>query len=138
MKVAISGANGYIGKPLCNFLLDAGYHVVALVRDLNDELPGELTQIVLNDLSSLTLSKAEKIFKQIKGFDAFIHLAAMAHNDNRETHYLEQVYKVNVRATEVLSRAAAEADKSASYPTSAQVADAEVIAIPEDLVTLVE
>jgi len=110
MKVAISGANGYIGKPLCKFLLDAGHHVVALVRDLNDELPGELTQIVLNDLSSLTLSKAEKIFKQIKGFDAFIHLAAMAHNDNRETHYLEQVYKVNVRATEVLSRAAAEAN----------------------------
>ena len=33
MKILVTGANGYIGKRLINYLLSAGHNVVALVRD---------------------------------------------------------------------------------------------------------
>jgi len=110
MKVAISGANGYIGRSLSKYLLDAGHHVVALVRQPTHVLPIEITQLVLGDLSDLTLAETEKIFQQIAHFDALVHTAAMAHSDNQETHYLKLIYEVNVEATEVLSKAAEKAD----------------------------
>jgi len=110
MKVAISGANGYIGRALSKFLLDAGHHVVALVRQPTYELPLEITQLVLGDLSDLTLVETEKIFQQIAHFDALVHTAAMAHSDNQQSHYLKLIYKVNVGATEVLSKAAEKVD----------------------------
>ena len=110
MKVAITGANGYIGRSLSKFLLDAGHHVVALVRKKTYELPKEIIQLVLGDLSDLTIAKTEIIFQQIAHFDAFVHTAAMAHSDNQKSHYLKLIYEVNVQATEVLSKAAKKAD----------------------------
>jgi len=110
MKVAISGANGYIGRSLSKFLLDKGHHVVALVRKKTYELPSEITQLVLGDLSDLTLAETEIIFQQIAHFDALVHTAAMAHSNNQQGYYLKLIYEVNVRATEVLSKAAEKAD----------------------------
>ena len=106
MKVAITGANGYIGRSLSKFLLDAGHHVVALVRQPTHELPAEITQLVLGDLSYLTLAETEKCFQQIAQFDALVHTAAMAHSDNKESDYLNKIYKVNVEATNVISKVA--------------------------------
>lgn len=106
MKVAITGANGYIGSALSKFLLDSGHQVVALVRQPSSQLPVEMVQLVLGDFAKLEASAVEKAFEQLRGFDALIHTAAMAHSDSQERAYLDQVQQVNVEATAVLSRAA--------------------------------
>lgn len=106
MRVAVTGASGYIGSALSKSLLHSGHQVVALVRQPSSQLPVEMVQLVLGDFAKLEASAVEKAFEQLRGFDALIHTAAMAHSDSQERAYLDQVQQVNVEATAVLSRAA--------------------------------
>lgn len=106
MRIAITGASGYIGGALSQSLLHAGHQVVALVRQPSSKLPMEVVQLVLGDFAKLQASVVEKTFEQLSGFDALIHTAAMAHSDSQERAYLDQVRQVNVKATAILSQAA--------------------------------
>lgn len=88
MRIAVTGASGFVGRALCKRLADQGHDVLPLVRTASG-LHGEL---VIGDLASTGQAKIEA--------DALIHLAARAHvmKDNPAT--AEQAYfSVNVDGT---------------------------------------
>jgi len=72
MKVLITGATGFIGKPLCRALLFKGHDVVALVRGVDEareKLPYPM-EFVSWDGSEKGLSD-----RTLDGVDAIVHLA---------------------------------------------------------------
>ncbi len=107
MKIAVTGANGYIGSAVVEKLLECNHQVVALVRKKTTYLPDKVEQIIIGDLSKPDLINAlECAFQSIDGFDALIHTAALAHNDDKNPDYLALVKQVNVEATMVLAQLA--------------------------------
>lgn len=54
MKVFVTGATGFVGKALINELLNAGHNIVAGVRNYSVELPVEVEQKLVGDLSLLS------------------------------------------------------------------------------------
>ena len=72
MKILITGATGFIGKPLCRALLMKGHDVVALVRGLSEareKLPYPM-EFVKWDGTEKGLSESS-----LDGIDAVVHLA---------------------------------------------------------------
>lgn len=98
MRVFVTGASGFLGRPLVRALLDAGRHVVALSRDpapLLDLLHPAL-QIASGDIRdpasySPWLASGASVF----------HLAAVRNHPHRRGREMEEV---NVRATAELAR----------------------------------
>ena len=99
-RVLVTGATGFIGRHLCDHLLDCGFFVRALVRKGNSKLikPNmNLEQFVGDILDSESLEKA------CEGMDIVVHLAALAHVLSSTQ---EQLQKINVRGTKLLLAAA--------------------------------
>ena len=72
-KIAVTGANGYVGRHFVDFLLFRGISVVALVRD-----PKQFQiQGVESHLYSMEVAPHTDWFKEV---DAIVHLAAIASN----------------------------------------------------------
>ncbi len=75
MKILLTGANGYIGTRLIPVLLDAGHHVVCLVRDvrrLNEEYANNSSlEIIEADL--LNANSLNKIPKDIEAAYYLVH-----------------------------------------------------------------
>ncbi len=75
MKILLTGANGYIGTRLIPVLLDAGHHVVCLVRDvrrLNEEYANNSSlEIIEADL--LNANTLNKIPKDIEAAYYLVH-----------------------------------------------------------------
>ena len=81
MKVLVTGANGYIGKRLINYLLSAGHTVIALIRDkrrfdykryqqfINPE--SKQLQVIQGDLTDL--SSCEEIPQDIVAAYYLVH-----------------------------------------------------------------
>jgi nucleoside-diphosphate-sugar epimerase len=69
MKVAVTGANGRVGKYMIQELLDHGYEVRALTMEPWEEAPVEQAQADIMDAGQVT--------KALAGCDAVIHLAAI-------------------------------------------------------------
>ena len=92
MKVAVTGARGFIGRHLVTFLGDHGHQVVAINRDHWD------------------LTSRTSPAPLIAGCDAVVHLAAQVHARGRadDEAFLRAMFDANVRGTESLARAAAE------------------------------
>lgn len=107
MRVLVTGASGFVGRPLVRALLDAGRQVVALSRDpaaLADlgGLGGPALRIVPGDLRdpasySPWLAAGTSVF----------HLAAVRNHTRVRTREMEEV---NVRATVELARRSLDAD----------------------------
>jgi len=70
MRVLVTGANGFIGLPLCRHLAERGHQVVAAARR---EVPGFATARIA-DLGPDTDWR-----DALAGIDAVVHLAARAH-----------------------------------------------------------
>ncbi len=68
MRILVSGASGFIGKPLVQFLRSRGYEVISLVRKQSLEL----------DEIGWDPEKGNLIREQFEGFDAVINLAGEA------------------------------------------------------------
>jgi uncharacterized protein len=69
MKIAITGATGFVGSRLTNRLLDAGHNIHALVRRRAYGLPG------VDKIYEWDSAQGEPPPESLEGVDAVIHLA---------------------------------------------------------------
>ena len=106
MRVAVTGANGYIGSALCKYFFNFGYTVVAIVRKPTSKLPIGVKQLILDDFTKLDVSTLDKAFEQLKDFDALIHAAGIAHSYRKNSKILSRVQEINIQATEIFSQVA--------------------------------
>ena len=70
-RILITGATGFLGRPLCASLQQQGWHITALKRQLE---PGPWDQEYLFDLNSPVVDP-----EVLTDMDAVIHLAGIAH-----------------------------------------------------------
>jgi len=88
MKILVTGAAGFVGSNLCDYLLKNDHQVVA-IDNFNDYYDPQVKQYNIKDFAQnpgfrlyktdlLNTSDLEQIFKTEESFDAIIHLAAWA------------------------------------------------------------
>jgi nucleoside-diphosphate-sugar epimerase len=99
MKVAITGATGFIGNRLCEHFLEQGHEVVAVVRDHGKVTPRQNQHIHVADITSRDSLKGA--FTDCK---FVFHLAALFNHPDRT---LEDYQRANVRGVENVARQAA-------------------------------
>lgn len=94
MQIAVSGANGFVGRALCRVLLEAGHGVIALVRRPSSIAEGVLERVIADDhFASLALGNPA-----LDPIDAFVHLAARVHvMQDGSTDPLADYRAVNVK-----------------------------------------
>ena len=117
MKFLITGANGFVGKPLCAELLRRGQSVCAAVRVAGS--PNE--NIEMAAIGSIDGTTDWTI--ALRGVDVVIHLAARVHvmSDTAANPHAEFL-KVNLHGTANLARQAAQAGvKRLVYVSSIKV-----------------
>ncbi|CCG41705.1 NAD-dependent epimerase/dehydratase family protein [Magnetospirillum molischianum] len=73
MKIVVTGANGFVGRPLCVSLAEAGHDIIAAVRS-HALLPEGIERRSVAGLSAATDWRAA-----LTGAEAVIHLAARVH-----------------------------------------------------------
>jgi nucleoside-diphosphate-sugar epimerase len=101
MVLALTGADGFIGRSLLPMLLRGGHDVRGLVRAVTTETVARPEFIAVGDLVQWP-EAAMRAF--LRGVDAVIHLAGVAHRAQAAPDFLRAV---NVTATARLARAAA-------------------------------
>ena len=102
MNALVTGANGFIGKELCNALSGKGYHVSGL--DIFDEKPAWCDKYFKADIRSLD----DTLFEACENIDVIFHLAAKVHSLAELKGDIEQYKLINTIGTENLLKAAAE------------------------------
>lgn len=108
MRVLVTGATGFVGKALVTELVADHHHVVAALRKQSTELPMEVEQKLIGDLSSL--SEPTTIIDTFDNIEVVIHTAARVHiMKDDAADPLDEFRKVNVEGTEQLARQAAKA-----------------------------
>jgi len=101
-KICVTGANGFIGKHLCEALILRGKIVKGFVRDLNsDPDQSKINFIPVGDIS-LNINWTDKI----RGYDCVVHCAGKAHLIN-EKNEVESYHTANTQATQYLAEQAA-------------------------------
>lgn len=101
MKVLITGATGFVGTTLCDFLGASAYKVVPAVRAKS----GISNEIVVGHLDASTDWRSA-----LTGCDAVVHLAARVHVMNDSTENPSALYRAtNTEATLNLARQASQA-----------------------------
>jgi UDP-glucose 4-epimerase len=103
MRIAVTGANGFIGRAVVPALLARGHQVVALTRspDAAQIVPG-VTGIATGAIEAITDWR-----RFLDGTDAVVHLAARAHVPDAAFADEAQVRAVNTTATLRLAEDAA-------------------------------
>ena len=103
MKILVTGANGFVGKAICEIGIKAGHNMVACQRN-NTQSNSTETRLIpdINDVGSL--------IKAMDGCEVVIHLVALTHvvKDNSKKRLLDY-RKINVMGTEAISNAARKA-----------------------------
>lgn len=104
MRVLVTGANGFVGRLLCDALVSNQYSVVAALRSLIKTQAG-IEQVVVDSIVGLT-----DWGLALKTVDVVVHLVARVHVMNdRVDNPLAEFRKVNVEGTLNLARQAARA-----------------------------
>jgi UDP-glucose 4-epimerase len=104
MKVLVTGATGFVGRALCEHLVQHGFEVRAAVRSASAVLPG-CDMVVVSEIGADTDWR-----HALEGVDAVAHLAARVHvMRERSADPLAEFRRVNVQGTVALARAAAAA-----------------------------
>jgi dihydroflavonol-4-reductase len=101
VRVALTGATGFLGSALLDRLLDRGHSVTALVRGEAEALSERGVRVVPGDLLDPIAVRA-----LVADAEAVIHLAGRVSRDPADGPAL---YRVHVAGTKVLLEAAAEA-----------------------------
>ncbi len=97
MKVAVTGASGFVGGAICRALREAGDDPVPVVRRSVAQLP---------DARVVARFDRESLRPALEGCEAVIHAASVVH---RRSAKLEEYVAFNVRGTEALCDAARDA-----------------------------
>jgi len=114
-SVIITGANGFVGKLLCEDLISRGYRVYGLVRSNDSKLPSNVHRLLFSDIMNLD------IFREYfcKAY-AVIHLAAKVHVKN--SNDIEEYRHVNTESTiRIAAMAASEGVKKFIYLSTIKV-----------------
>jgi nucleoside-diphosphate-sugar epimerase len=101
MKILVTGANGFVGRALCDHLIASGHAVTRAVRR-GSGLPDE---VVVGNIGPSTDWRAA-----LAGCHAVVHLAARVHMMQDDAHERHALYReANTEATLNLARQAANA-----------------------------
>lgn len=103
-KVAVSGANGFVGRAVLNRLIQGNRPVIAFVRDQRADQIGEIDVTVVSIADQMSWSSA------LRKCSVFVHCAGLAHilkGPGRAA--LNEFRDVNVDLTLALARSAAAA-----------------------------
>ncbi len=101
----ITGAGGFLGRPVAEHLRAAGHTVRGLVRPGSGPLPNGVTPVL-----AAGLHDREGLARALEGADAVVHLAARVHvMRDRATDPLAEFRRVNVEGTGLLMEAAVRA-----------------------------
>ncbi len=103
MKIAVTGATGFIGVNVCIHLEKAGHKVVGIVRNLEKgrALLANTIQLISGDLSD-----QDSLNRGFQGCDGVVHLAALFNDPEKSW---EDYRDTNVRGVERVILAAREA-----------------------------
>lgn len=118
-RFLVTGANGFVGRALCQYLLDRGCRVRGAVRTSSiDILPREVEQVVIADIGRQTDWSAA-----LEQVDVVIHLAARVHMmQDLAQDPMAEFMEVNAYGTENLARqSAAKGVKRFVYVSSIKV-----------------
>ena len=103
MKILVSGANGFVGRQLCDFLSQQKVEVITAVRsneNMHDGLEGHIVTGSIDADTDWSLS--------IHNVEVVIHLAARVHvMDDKALDPLQEFRQINVEGTLNLARQAA-------------------------------
>jgi len=101
VRIAVTGATGFVGRHACARLAARGHDVTALVRRASTA-PAGTREVVLGDLDGSAVPSAA-----LGRLDAVVHLAARVHvMRDRSADPLAEFRRVNVDGTLALARAA--------------------------------
>jgi len=100
MKIAVTGATGFLGRHIANLLVEKGHHVVACVRSpaRAENERYEARACDLRDLASLQ--------RAFRGADVVVANAALGSKSGS----LDELRRTNVRGSEDVARAASDAE----------------------------
>lgn len=99
MRVAISGANGFVGRYLCQYLSSRQYSVTAITRKAFS-LPGVENRLIA-DFTDIKSAQ-----QPLAGCDCLVHLAGLAHAKKAS---IKDYYRINVDQSLAMATAAANA-----------------------------
>jgi nucleoside-diphosphate-sugar epimerase len=105
-KILVSGANGFIGRALCEKLIADGQPVIGAVRTdmATGRLPVGIERLTIGNIGTYTQWSAA-----LSGVDCVIHLAARAHMlEAGESDAITAYRQVNVAGTQSLAHTAAD------------------------------
>ena len=103
-RALFTGANGFVGRTLCETLAQSGYLVRAAYRNEQRAPVGNLESVLVGDITGTTDWTAA-----LDGVDAVVHCAARAHVLGDDPRNSELYMETNARATRQLAQAAARA-----------------------------
>lgn len=99
LKIAVTGANGFVGTALCQRLLMDGHQVTALTRN-----PWHFSGVSNQVISDYT---NPDLVNLLKGHNCVVHLAAKTHSGTKATKKNLAVYRaINLELSENLAKAA--------------------------------
>ena len=101
ITVLVTGASGFIGKHICEKLIEQGYTVRGLVRSKN----GLGTHCTSVKYFAGDILDSNSLIRACSGAHAVVHAAGLAHVNNVDKHSLK---RINVHGTKLLVEAASQ------------------------------
>ena len=106
--VFVTGANGFVGRHVCQALVGSGYRVLVAVRDRGRCL--DLKSMGCEPVAVGDIGGDTDWTQALRGVNRVVHLAARVHvMDERKRNSLEEYRRVNVLGTQRLAEQAAAA-----------------------------